>query len=103
MIIVWGSIQAQPNHLEEVIQLCLEHVHRSRLEAGCISHSVQIDVENSNRLVFFEQWQDMPSLQAHFQVPESGQFVTAAAKLASCEPEMKIYQSFDEISGPVPR
>ena len=32
MIIVWGSIEARAGKLEEVLQLCLEHVHRSRSE-----------------------------------------------------------------------
>lgn len=93
MITVWGSIEAQAGKLEEVIQLSLEHVHRSRLEPGCISHSVQVDVENDHRLVFFEEWADMPALQVHFAVPESGAFVASVSGLAVGPPQIKIYDS----------
>jgi len=47
MIIVWGSIEARADKVEEAKQLSLDHVRRSRKEPGCISHSVQADVENS--------------------------------------------------------
>lgn len=93
MIIVWGSIEAKPEALEEVSKLSLEHVKRSREESGCISHSVQQDVENPNRFIFFEQWQDMNALQMHFAVPESQGFVTRVSALANAEPQIKIFES----------
>lgn len=93
MIIVWGSIEARAEQFDEVLRLCLEHVHRSRSEPGCISHSVQIDAENPNRLVFFEEWQDMTSLQTHFEVPESRVFIKGVSPLAVGAPDMKIYDA----------
>ena len=93
MSIVWGSIEARAGKFDEVLRLCLEHVHRSRSEPGCISHSVQIDAENPNRLVFFEEWQDMPSLQAHFKVPESNVFIKGVSQLTAGAPDMKIYNA----------
>lgn len=93
MIIVWGSIEARAEQFDEVLRLCLEHVQRSRSEPGCISHSVQVDTENPHRLVFFEEWQDMSSLQAHFKVPESGQFIENVSHLSAGAPAMKIYDA----------
>ncbi|MEP5764121.1 MAG: putative quinol monooxygenase [Halieaceae bacterium] len=93
MIIVWGSIEALGGSLEEVTRLSLEHVRRSRTEPGCISHSVQADVENPSRLIFFEEWQDMVALQTHFAVPESGQFVQQVSELAAAPPDIKIFES----------
>ena len=93
MIIAWGSIEAKPDALNEVSRLSLEHVKRSRGEPGCISHSVQRDVENPNRFIFFEQWQDMHALQTHFAVPESQGFVTSVTELAVSAPEIKIFDS----------
>lgn len=93
MIIVWGSVEALADKMEEVAQLSIEHVHRSRKEPGCISHSVQADLENPNRLIFFEEWEDMPALQAHFEVPESGDFVSSVSRLAVGPPSIKIFES----------
>lgn len=93
MIIVTGSIEAKPEHLDELLRLSLEHVARSRKEPGCLSHDVHIDAENSNRLVFFEQWADNDALQAHFVVPESGAFVQQAAQLAAGPSELNMYSA----------
>jgi hypothetical protein len=65
MILVTGSVTARAESLNEVRQLSLEHVHRSRNEPGCIAHAVHIDCENPLRLVFVEQWTDSAALLAH--------------------------------------
>ena len=93
MVIVWGSIESKPENIEDLLQLSLEHVHRSRAEPGCISHDVHLDAENRNRLVFFEQWQDLPALHTHFAVAESGSFVQQATLLAVSPPQIKIFES----------
>jgi len=91
MVIVWGSIEAKADRIGEVIQLSLAHVHRSRKEPGCISHSVQSDLENGSRLIFFEEWEDMSALQAHFKLAESQDFVQRVTSLAVGPPGMKIF------------
>lgn len=83
MIIVTGSIIARPETFDRVLELSLEHVHRSRKEPGCLSHAVYRDVENPLRVVFLEEWEDRNALAAHFAVPASGAFVKAARLLAS--------------------
>ena len=93
MIIVTGRIQGRPEDLEQLLALCLEHVHRSRTEPGCVVHSVHQDVEDASSVVFFEQWSDRESLAAHFAAPESRQFVRAAAALATAPPVMNIYEA----------
>jgi len=93
MIIVWGTVESKPEHRDEVRRLGLEHVLRSRLESGCIKHSVQIDVENENRFVFYEEWQDMDALKIHFGVPESTQFVKSINALAVGKSNMKMFNA----------
>jgi len=83
MILVTGSIVARSETFDQVLALSLEHVRRSRLEPGCISHAVYRDVENPLRVVFLEEWQDRAALAVHFAVPASGAFVKAARALAS--------------------
>lgn len=82
MILVTGSIQARADSFDVILRLSLEHVHRSRAEPGCISHTVHIDSEDALRLVFVEQWQDMPALMTHFAVPASRDFGKALRPLA---------------------
>jgi quinol monooxygenase YgiN len=93
MIVVTGSVTARADSFEDVRRLSLEHVHRSRVEPGCISHAVHIDCENSLRLVFVERWADRAALAAHFAVPASRNFVRALQPLAASPPDLQIYDA----------
>jgi quinol monooxygenase YgiN len=93
MILVTGSVTARAEFLNEVRQLSLEHVHRSRNEPGCIAHAVHIDCENPLRLVFVEQWTDSAALLAHFAVPASRDFVRALQPLAATATTLEIYDA----------
>jgi len=91
MILVTGSMTARPETFEALRALCLEHVHRSRAEPGCISHDVHVDCEDPMKLVFVERWADAAALKAHFAVDASVDFVRAARKLAADSTKMEIY------------
>src|SRR4051812_12499461 len=93
MIIVTGSIKARRETLAALRELSVEHVHRSRSEPGCLLHSVHHDVEDPLTLVFLEHWQDRAALDAHFGVPASLEFVTAATELAAEPPTIQIYEA----------
>jgi quinol monooxygenase YgiN len=93
MIMVTGSVTARADSFDEVRKLSLKHVHRSRTEAGCMSHAVHVDCENPLRLVFFEQWADRDALLAHFAVPASRDFVRALQSLASEATSIELYES----------
>lgn len=91
MIIITGSILARAESFDELRALSLEHVRRSRLEPGCLSHAVHVDVENPLRLVFLETWADRAAIAAHFAVPESRAFVKAVTPLAAEPPVIQVY------------
>lgn len=93
MIIVTGAIVAAPEHADEVERLGLEHVQRSRLEPGCLLHSIHRDVENPDRFVFVEHWADKDALLTHFAVQASADFVNAATALATEPPSIEIYDA----------
>jgi len=93
MIVVLGSVLVRDGCMAEARKLSVEHVHRSRMEPGCVSHAVHVDCENPQRLVFVEEWADHASLQEHFKVPASGHFVAALSALAGEKPRMVVYQA----------
>ena len=93
MIVVTGSVTAREDSLTDIRKLSLDHVHRSRKEAGCISHAVHVDCENPLRLVFIEQWVDRAALLAHFSVPASRDFVRALQPLASAATTIELYDA----------
>jgi quinol monooxygenase YgiN len=93
MVIVAGTVEVPPNRMDDAIALSLEHVRRSRIEPGCLSHAVFQDVENANRLFFFERWADRKALEAHFMVPEARAFAQSLASLSLSTPEIAIYDA----------
>jgi quinol monooxygenase YgiN len=44
-------------------------------------------------VVFFERWADRASLDDHFRVPASADFVQTVTRLAAQPPSMVIYQA----------
>lgn len=90
MIVVSGAVTARPDTFEAMLAAALDHVRRSRTEAGCLRHGVSIDAEDPLTLVFYEEWADRAALDAHFQVPESLAFMRAVKALAAGQTRMKI-------------
>ena len=93
MILVTGGFVAKQGMLQEALAASLEHVRRSRLEPGCVSHAVYQDAENPQRLVFVEEWADMAALSAHFVVPASRGFGKAAMGFADGAPTMTVFDA----------
>lgn len=93
MLIVLGSVTCRPDTLAEVLRLGEEHVARSLKEPGCLAHAMHQAVGDPLRVVFVERWADLPSLGAHFKVPESVAFSRALHQLATEPPEMKVYEA----------
>jgi quinol monooxygenase YgiN len=93
MIIVSGTITARPDAFEQALAESLAHVHRSRLEPGCLSHEVAIDAENPHRLVFLERWADLAALRAHFAVPASREFGKTIRTVSAAPGTLHVYEA----------
>ncbi len=93
MILIIGSAQARSETLQEMLKISIAHVHRSRLEPGCIFHAVSQDAEDPLRLVFVEKWADQAAIKAHFVVPESRAFGKGLYKLAAQPPQMEVFEA----------
>ena len=93
IIIVIGSVTAQPETFQALLAASVAHVERSRAEEGCLSHHVYRSAETPLRLDFIERWADRESLDAHFARPGSHEFVAAVRTLAAEPGGMQIYHA----------
>ena len=93
MVLITGCAVARPETLQETLKISIEHVHRSRLEPGCIAHAVSQDAEDPRRLVFVEKWADQAAIKAHFAVPESRAFAKALYMLTAQPPQMEVFEA----------
>ncbi|MCB0864891.1 MAG: antibiotic biosynthesis monooxygenase [Solirubrobacterales bacterium] len=99
MIIVHGTATATEGNLGELLDASRAHVARSLTEPGCISHEVTQGVDDPNRLVFIERWQDMDALEAHFTVPASAEFGATVARLTAGAFTLEMFEA-EELAGP---
>lgn len=93
MIVITGGLTARVDTFAELREASLAHVHRSRLEDGCLLHSVHVDCENPMRFFFYEKWRDMAAVQVHFSEPGSHEFMRAVRELAATSESINIYES----------
>lgn len=91
IIVVTGSLVARPECLPALLAASLEHVHRSRTEAGCLSHGVSIDAEDPLRLIFVERWSDLAALEYHLRQQGSLTFMSAIREYAVRSEGMQVY------------
>jgi quinol monooxygenase YgiN len=93
MIIVTGSVTAREGSFDALREASLAHVSRSRLEDGCLLHSVQVDCENPLRLFFYEQWRDMAALKTHFAQAGSHELMQAVREHAASSENITMYEA----------
>lgn len=95
MILITGHVILTPEHRERMIALGAEHSARSRAEAGCLAHNCHVDVEDTMRLVFVEEWESVDAVRAHFALPEARGFVAEMRALSPEPPVIRIYAAED--------
>ena len=98
MLVVTGTVTARPDSFEALLEAALAHVARSRLEPGCVRHSVHIDAENPMRLFFYEEWTDRTALDTHLQQPGSATLMSAIRELAASSTRVRILPVTDRES-----
>ena len=75
MIVLKVDMLVKPGTEEkckEYIRIMQEH---SRKEPGCVMYVGHQSIENSRRFLFYEQYKDQASLEAHRAAPYFKQFV----------------------------
>jgi quinol monooxygenase YgiN len=95
-VLVLGTVTTDAEHLPELLEASLEHVHRSRTEDGCISHHVTQDPEHPETLHFVERWRDRAAVHTHFEQAESLAFIEVVQRLATERTTMDVYDLVPE-------
>lgn len=93
MIILIATLRIKPGSLPAVIEAARPCLVATRLEAGCISYDLHVDVTDPEALVFVERWETREALAAHFEMPhlkawrEAGEPYFLSRKLEIIHPE----------------
>lgn len=91
MIVVAGTVRADPAK-REAAQAAMEKVLRaSRAEDGCIEYSYSVDVLDPHVVRVFEVWRDKEALQRHFKMPHIDEWRAAWPAIGITDRQLQLY------------
>lgn len=97
MLVVIATLQGKPEHREVLSAALAKAAAASRGDAGCLSYSFTVDLEDPNRFISVETWADQDSLNAHFTTPHIAELFEIAGDALDGAPDIKTYES----AGPI--
>ena len=80
MLIVTGVVEVAPEGADALKAAAVEMARATRAEDGCITYAFWQDLEQDNRFRVYEEWRDLPALEAHFHAPHMAVFRDAVGK-----------------------
>ena len=74
MIIIAGHARIKPEAREAAIESATEMQRLSSAEAGCQEYGFWFAVDDPDKMLLFERWDDLAALEAHRQEPHFAEF-----------------------------
>ena len=93
MHIIVAEMKALPGKVEQVAAALETMLAPSRAEPGCISYRFFYSHDDSERIMFYEQWQDMAAIEFHFATSHFEALGGQLAGLLDGEPKMDIFEA----------
>lgn len=93
MLVVIAHLNGKPEKREALSAALAKAAAASRGDAGCLSYSFTVDVENPNHFISVETWADQASLDAHFTTPHLAELFTIAGEALDGAPEIVTYET----------
>jgi len=90
-VVVVATLPGKPEHREELGALLAKAAAASRGDAGCVSYAFHRDLEDADRYVSVEVWEDQASLDAHFQAPHLAELFGAMGDKLAGPPDIKTW------------
>jgi len=90
-VLVVATLQAKPDKREEIGVALAGAAAASRGDAGCVSYAFHRDLEDPDRYVSVELWEDQASLDAHFQAPHLAELFAVLGDQLAAPPDIKTY------------
>ena len=91
MLVVIATLAGQPDKREVISTALAKAAAASRGDAGCLSYSFAVDVEDPDRYVSIETWEDQASLDAHFTQPHIAELFGAIGDALAGPADIKTY------------
>jgi quinol monooxygenase YgiN len=93
VLVVIATLAGKPERREEIVSALAKAAATSRGDAGCLSYAFAQDVEDPDRFVSVETWQDKASLDAHFTQPHLAELFGALGAALAGPADIKTYET----------
>ncbi len=93
MLVVIAHLNGKPEQREVLSAALAKAAAASRGDAGCLSYSFTVDLEDENHFVSVETWADQASLDAHFTTPHLAELFALAGDALNGAPEILTYET----------
>lgn len=90
-LVVIASLPGKPDKRDELGDLLAKAAATSRGDAGCLAYSFTRDLEDPDRYVSVEVWEDQASLDAHFAAPHLAELFGALGEVLAGPADIKTY------------
>ena len=93
MLVVIATLTGKSDKREELTAVLGEAAAGTRTEDGCLMYSMTRDLEDPDRYLSVELWQDQAALDAHFVGPNIAKLFAAAGDLFAGGADIKTYET----------
>jgi quinol monooxygenase YgiN len=97
VLVVIAILEGKPERRADLAAALAKAAANSRGDAGCLSYSFAQDLEDPDRFLSVETWEDKASLDAHFAQPHLAELFGVLGDALAAPADIKTY----ETSGPV--
>jgi quinol monooxygenase YgiN len=88
MIVVTAVARVRPEAREEAVTAARAMQKASLEEPGCQEYGFWFALDDPNKLLVFERWDDQEALDFHFGTPHLAQFAAAIPSFVEGTPEI---------------
>ena len=91
MITIVAKCYVKENEIQNFIGLGEKLCLKSRKEVGCISYHIFQDMQDKHIMTFIEEWDNIDSIQAHYQSSHYSEIASRLHQLSQQAPDIHQY------------
>jgi quinol monooxygenase YgiN len=93
VLVVIATLMGKPERRADIAAALGKAAAASRGDAGCLSYSFSQDVEDPDRFLSVETWEDKASMDGHFTQPHIGELFGVIGDALAGPADIKTYET----------
>lgn len=93
MLVVTAKFDVKPGKKGALLEAAKDYIKITRTDPGCLSFNLYSSTETENQLMFFEEWENRASLDAHAQSAHMKRWKAIKSEFAEGDSVLQIYNA----------